>query len=150
MRKAATLTIALAAVLALAGCGGSAEPGTTTSEAGEPQAAPTPEALPAKTTAVPHTETAAPPPPATATLTLTMKGGQPAGGRKQWNVKKGKRVLIVVRSDRADRVHLHGYDVAGDVAPGKPARLRLTATIAGRFELESHESDLVIAELEVR
>jgi hypothetical protein len=47
-------------------------------------------------------------------------------------------------------VHLHGYDVMVDVAPGKPARLRFKATIPGRFEVELEDRGLHIAELEVR
>ena len=155
MRKVIVFTGTFAAAVALAGCGG--EDGSPESP---PPAAPAPlltversgpDALPVITQPgrIPGSTTP-PPPGTTVTLTLTMKGGKPVGGRKHWKVAKGKRVMIVVGSDRADRVHLHGYDVAADVAPGKAARLSFKATIPGRFELESHGSDLTLAELEVR
>lgn len=150
MKKVSFLVLALAAAAALGGCGGNNSTGSTTAEE-QPSAAPNPNALPVTQAGpVPRTPTAPAPPPTTVTLTLTVKGGKPVGGQKHWKVAKGKRVAIVVASDRTDRVHLHGYDVAADVTPGKAARLSFKATIAGRFELESHESDLAIAELEVR
>lgn len=155
MRKAIGLTAVLAASVALAGCGsGSDSAGSTTSPAPAPapsEQGGSPEALPVTLPGGRIPPSTTPPPPSTTvTFTLTMKGGKPVGGQKHWQVTKGKRVLIVVGSDRADRVHLHGYDVAADVAPGRKARLPFKATIPGRFELESHASDLVLAELEVR
>jgi hypothetical protein len=55
-----------------------------------------------------------------------------------------------VRSDVADHVHLHGYDLMRDVAPGAPAQLVFTADIPGRFEIELEDRHLQLAELEVR
>jgi hypothetical protein len=50
----------------------------------------------------------------------------------------------------SDHVHLHGYDIVRDVAPGRPAVIRFRATTAGRFEVELEDRGLQIAELEVR
>jgi hypothetical protein len=47
-------------------------------------------------------------------------------------------------------VHLHGYDVFADVAPGKAARLVFVASIPGRFEVELEDRGLQIADIEVR
>lgn len=64
-------------------------------------------------------------------------------------VAKDQRVVVVVRSDVADNVHLHGYDIARDVGPGKPARIAFRATLAGRYEMELEESGLPILDLRV-
>jgi hypothetical protein len=44
---------------------------------------------------------------------------------------------------------VHGYDLMGDVAPGKPVTIAFKATAPGRFEVELEEHSLPIAELEV-
>src|SRR5262245_36055041 len=59
-----------------------------------------------------------PKPPETAVMTMTVKNGKPVGGIKRFTVEKGKPLSIVVYSDVADEVHLHGYDKHVDVAPG--------------------------------
>jgi hypothetical protein len=64
-------------------------------------------------------------------------------------VDKGDRVVLVVRSDVADEVHLHGYDLSRDVEAGGQARIPFRATIAGRFEVELEERGVPIAELTV-
>ena len=61
-----------------------------------------------------------------------------------------KKVTLVVSSDIADEVHLHGYDLMADAAPGEKARIAFVATIPGRFEVELEDRALQIGELEVR
>jgi hypothetical protein len=84
------------------------------------------------------------------TVRITVRDGRAVGGIARDKLEQGEQVVLVVRSDVADHVHLHGYDVMVDVAPGKPARLRFKATIPGRFEVELEDRGLHIAELEVR
>ena len=60
------------------------------------------------------------------------------------------QVVFVVKSEFADEVHLHGYDLSADVAPGEPATIRFTADAPGLFEAELESRSLPIAELEVR
>lgn len=99
------------------------------------------------TTQATTTEAGRPPP---RSFTLAVQNGRPRGGVKRLRVERGERVVLVVRSDVGDHVHLHGYDVMRDVGPGKPARFRFRATLTGRFELELEDRHLLIAELEVR
>ena len=47
-------------------------------------------------------------------------------------------------------MHLHGYDLSADVAPGSPATIQFTADVPGRFEIELEDLGVQIAELEVR
>ena len=57
--------------------------------------------------------------------------------------------MIVVRADDGESEHVHGYDVERTITPGKPVRLPITATIPGRFEVELHHPDSVLAVLTV-
>jgi hypothetical protein len=76
--------------------------------------------------------------------TISIAGGEVRGGEKEITVMKGEIARIEVRSDAPDEIHLHGYDVYRDVAPGKPARFRVKANAEGIFELEAHELGHVI------
>jgi len=96
-----------------------------------------------------ETETAPPPETGPTTLVVVFRDGEVVGGIKRPSVKQGDRVVFVVRSDVSDEVHLHGYDLAVDVAPGEPARIRFTADLVGRFEIELDGRHLPLAELEV-
>jgi hypothetical protein len=90
------------------------------------------------------------PKPAVVQVPIVVRGGKPVGGIKRATVAKDRVVVLVVRSDVADEVHLHGYNVMRDVAPGTPARLRFRATIPGQFEAELEERGLQIANITVR
>lgn len=83
-------------------------------------------------------------------IPVAVAGGRVAGGVKTVRLRRGEQVVIVVRADVSDHVHLHGYDRTADVGPGRPAQLDFRATIAGRFEVELEERRLRILELEVR
>jgi heme/copper-type cytochrome/quinol oxidase subunit 2 len=69
---------------------------------------------------------------------------------KHFTIQQGRQVVFVVKSELADEVHLHGYDLSADVAPGAPATIRFKATAPGLFEAELESRSLPIAELEVR
>ena len=84
------------------------------------------------------------------TIAITVRDGEPVGGLARATVKQGDPVTIVVDADTADEVHVHGYDLKANVAPGKPARVAFSATLAGGFEIELEEAGLHIAELAVQ
>jgi len=134
---------------ALASCGGddgdaAATDTTTTSEST------TTETTTTETTTTETTTTETTPPPAGPTeIRIVVVNGAPKGGIVRENVKKGDRVVLIVRSDVADHVHLHGYDIKRDVAPGQPARLPFKATIPGRFEVELEDRGVPIADISV-
>ena len=56
---------------------------------------------------------------------------------------------VVVRADVSDHVHLHGYDLLADVAPGNPARIDFVADVAGVFEVELEDAGTLLFNLEV-
>ena len=95
------------------------------------------------------TETTPPPPPGPTEIRIVVVNGAPRGGIAREKVQKNDRVVLIVRSDVADHVHLHGYDIMRDVAPGMPARLPFRATIPGRFEVELEDRGVQIADITV-
>ncbi len=80
---------------------------------------------------------------------IHLVGGQPAGGKRKITVKKGDTIRLKVTSDEAGEIHVHGFDLEQDAAPGKPASFTFKANIEGRFEVESHISNAQIAEISV-
>lgn len=76
------------------------------------------------------------PPPVTR---IEIRAGAVVGEPAQIEVRTGETVRVVVASDAPDEIHLHGYDITRQAAPGKPARFRFTAGLEGAFEMESHE-----------
>ena len=146
------LLVALAAsVLAAAGCGGEeSSPEASTTDQVTVETPPTTVETPPTTTveAPPPTTVEAPPKPRT--IVIVVDQGRPRGGIKRPRLEKGEKVVLVVRADAGEAVHIHGYDIEKPVKPGKPVRIPLTATIPGRFEVELHHPDSLLAVLEVR
>lgn len=96
-----------------------------------------------------HSATAAPPADETVKIRIAVPSDTVPTVRR-FSVRRGRDVEIVVRTELTDHVHLHGYDLVADVAPGRPGRIAFAADAAGIFELELEERGLPIAELEVR
>jgi heme/copper-type cytochrome/quinol oxidase subunit 2 len=63
--------------------------------------------------------------------------------------KQGDTVRFRVRSDVADEVHVHGYDLMKDVEPGKEITFSFPAEITGIFEIELENAGQQIAQLRV-
>jgi hypothetical protein len=82
-----------------------------------------------------------PPPPEPEVTRIRMRGGAVVGGVKDIEVESGDTVRIVVASDAPDEIHLHGYDITRNAAPGNPARFRFEADAEGAFEIESHVAE---------
>jgi hypothetical protein len=74
---------------------------------------------------------------------------KPKGGVKRLTFTKGDRIRFRVRSDTADEIHVHGYDVHKDVTQGGTVTFSIPATIEGRFVVELEGQGEQIAELEV-
>jgi hypothetical protein len=114
--------------------------GTTTSAAtAPPTVEPTTTETEAATTAAPEATQ----------LVVTIRGDEPVDGIVRAEAHKGDPVVVIVRSDVADEVHVHGYDLMAEVAPGKPVRIEFTADLTGRFEIELEGRGKQIAQLTV-
>ena len=144
MRPAAMLFALAASALALAGCGGGSSQADATTETTQ---ATTPATTTTETITAETTTTSAPKP---RTITVVVEAGRPRGGIQRPTVDKGEKVVLVVRTDAGEEVHLHGYDIEKPVTPGTPVRISFTANLPGRFELELHHPDALLAVIEVK
>jgi hypothetical protein len=122
------------------------ETAATTDVATTTETAPGTTETPPATTAEPPATTTA---PDTVQLDYVVVAGKPQGGIARDSVDRGQTVAITVTSDVADEVHVHGYDLMADVAPGNPVRIEFTATLTGRFEIELEGRNKQIAQLTV-
>ncbi len=83
-------------------------------------------------------------------VSITAVNGRPVGGIKRPTVKKGRTVRLVVRTNVGTQVHLHGYNIEKTVRKGVPTVIQFVARVPGRFELELHPMDALLAQLTVK
>ena len=83
------------------------------------------------------------------TVQITVTGTKVETAERRVKVPLDGKVRLEVTADRADEVHLHGYDRKVDIEPGKPAVLEFTADVPGVFEVELEEASLKLVELQV-
>ena len=105
------LSLALAAVLLLAACGTASQP----------------EPSPPEPSAVSAT-----------VIDLPIVNRSTALTRADLRATQGETVRLTVTTDEPGEVHLHGYDLTADVAPGHPGELVFEATTAGAFAINFH------------
>jgi hypothetical protein len=72
---------------------------------------------------------------------LHIEGGALAGGPRTLRVTEGDRVRLRWTADAPTVLHLHGYDLEREVAPGRMAEFGFDAYATGRFPVEVHGSD---------
>jgi hypothetical protein len=126
-------------VLALSGCAGTDEP---------PASSSTGTSAPESSTSA-SSSPAGPITPAGQRIVVTVAGGQVTGDTGRVPVAAGEQVTLVVTSDVADELHLHGYDLRTALTPGTPAELSFEATVPGVFEVELHDAGTVLLTLQV-
>jgi heme/copper-type cytochrome/quinol oxidase subunit 2 len=134
---AAVIAIVAVVILTTAGGGGDDEQEATSAQQ---TATPTP------------TETAAAPDETPPEPTPTPKPQPPLvtpGKVTKLRFEQGDTVKFRVRSDVADHVHVHGYDLIKDVEPGKTITFSFPAEITGIFEIELEDRGEEIAQLRV-
>lgn len=135
----------LVAGLGLAACGSDEEGAGDTTETTTSQTVTATDTTTTTTT----TETT-PPPEKPTVVRIAVVNGAPKGGIVRRTVDKDDRVVLVVTSDVADEIHLHGYEISRDVAAGGTARLRFKSTVPGRFEVELENRGVQIADISVQ
>jgi cupredoxin-like protein len=84
------------------------------------------------------------------TITVRVADGKVTPKAGRITVARGTQVRLVVTSDVADEVHVHAYDKEVRLTPGKAAVLEFTADQTGLFEVETHETKLILFQLLVR
>ena len=72
------------------------------------------------------------------TFTLPIANGRVPSDKRRIRVKQGDLVKLLWSGDRHMALHLHGYDIAKDVAPGTVTEMTFTARATGRFTIEPH------------
>ncbi len=83
------------------------------------------------------------------TIAVEVAGGKPVGGVQRVKVALGSVVGLMVASDVAEEVHVHGYDILRAVSDGHPAHFAFNAEIPGVFEVEFEGSGRLLMQLEV-
>ncbi len=137
-RRRFSPAVAVLAIAVAAGCGAPAADSPTvaaTATAGAPSARPS-----ASTTSAE---------PRAQIIALSFAGGRAGDGPGRIAIPVGETVELVVTSDVADEIHLHGYDRSVTVEAGGTATLSFTADIPGVFEVELEELGAPLARLEV-
>jgi hypothetical protein len=82
-------------------------------------------------------------------IEFVVEGGKVVGGSRVIRLTRNDAVQLVVRSDKADELHLHGYNLHADLLPNKPATLKFVASRTGRFSAELHGSGVELGVLEI-
>lgn len=83
------------------------------------------------------------------TIAVEVVGGEPIGGHQRVEVELNSEVAIMVTSDTAEEIHVHGYDILHSVAVGQPLHFSFTAEIPGVFEVELEGSGRLLLQLTV-
>ena len=80
---------------------------------------------------------------------ILVRDGKPVGGVARLEFERGERIRFTVVSNTADEVHVHGFDLAKDVAAGGSAHFDFRADFEGVFEVELEGPHVQIAELRI-
>ena len=130
--------------------GTTAGPRSTIPPATAPPSTPSP---PTPSTSAPTPTTEPPPPPTTEAgpllISINVYDGI-AEGDEHLVIERGTTIELVVTSDVADEIHVHGYDYKADVEAGGTAKITFVADLPGIYEVELEDSRLVLIELEIR
>jgi len=144
VRRIALLASALTLAVTLAGCG--------SEEPNEPPTDPTSSSTPQETPDETHdetTETTEPSEPEVREIEIVFEGDQaPQVERVQLGV--GEAVELVVTSDQPGELHVHSSPEQTLAYGAGTTRLPLTIDRPGLVEVERHEPEALVLQLEVR
>jgi len=83
------------------------------------------------------------------TISVAAKAGKPVGGVQVYKLKRDDDVTLTVVADRADQLHVHGYEIERELAADQPQTVKFIAKRTGRFSVELHKSGATLAVLEI-
>ena len=144
---AATALVLLLPLAACAGTDASDDTAGTTASGSSAPAGQSASATPG--TPAEAAQEAAPSAEAGQRIEVEVAGGQVSGDTGRVPVAVGTQLTLVITSDATDEVHVHGYDLTADLAPGTSAEISFAATIPGVFEVELHEAGTALLALQV-
>ncbi len=76
--------------------------------------------------------------PGVQSIEIQIEGRKVVGDNNVFRVDQGTQIELVVTTDEAASLHLHGYDIEFAVTPEEPATVSLTAHATGRYPVTSH------------
>ena len=140
IRRGSCLLAGLVLVLALGGCAsGDDDPG----DAGTTASASATTGGSASSSPATETEQAV-------EISVAVTDGKVEPEPRRVEVAKDSQVRLIVTSDVDDELHVHGYEVEAELEAGRPTTVELVADQTGIFEVETHETELELLQLEVR
>ena len=143
MTRSTAVPVLLALALLTAGC-------AADDSAGDTATTPTPAASASSAGPVTSPSASASAETRTVDIAVTIKDGKVEPPPRRVKVAAGEQVHLLVTSDVDDEVHVHGYEVEGELEAGRTTTIEFVADQAGVFEVETHESELALLQLEVR
>ena len=152
MRRSSASAI-LAAVLAVAvvgGCGSetaSSSGSASQPSADEPTSAVTPSEPPGESS-----EPAEPEESDAVTVEISIAAGDVDPAGEQVEATVGQTVVLVVDSDAAEELHVHSApdDHEFAIEPGQNQTFRFPVEQPGQFDIETHDTGVLVAQLVVR
>jgi hypothetical protein len=87
--------------------------------------------------------------PGTVVVASALRNGRATPAPHRVSVPVGGTVQVRVDSDKVVQVHVHGFDLEYDAAPGVPGCVSFVADRAGLFDVEAHP-DTLLLQLEVK
>ncbi|MGH8940557.1 MAG: cupredoxin domain-containing protein [Actinomycetes bacterium] len=83
-------------------------------------------------------------------VVVAVKDGKVSPKPHRVKISMGTRVRLLVTSDVDDQVHVHGYELEKELPAGQTVTVKFVADQAGLYEVETHDSELTLLQLEVR
>lgn len=136
MRRAPVLLSLLTVGALAAGCGSSSP--TTSASGSAPSATPS-----ASGSAVRQSSQA------NVVGTLTVVNGKPDGGVKRISTTANQPAVLLVTSNKATEVHVHGADRTIEVLANVQTTVDVSQPAPGSYEVEDHASDALLVQLRV-
>jgi hypothetical protein len=83
-------------------------------------------------------------------INVSVSNGRVHPADHREDVSVGDTVKLTVSSDRDDIVHVHGVNIEKPVSAGGSVTITFKVTDPGIYEVETHESDLTLLQIEAR
>jgi hypothetical protein len=135
-RTPALLALLAAGTVALSGCGGSSSSPSAASSGGT-------------TTSSAPSSTGAAASQSQVIGSVTLTKGKPQGGAKRISTKAGQPAVLMVTSDEATEVHVHGADRLVKIPANQATSVDVSEAAPGSYEVEDHSSDALLVQLRV-
>lgn len=152
MRLPRKPAVALLAVgLLLTACSAPSGPSTDAEGSDPAQTTSSPSALAPSSTAPSSAppSAAAPSPSDAVEVAITVRDGRVQGSVQTAKIRAGQTVKVSATLDTADSIHVHGYDKTIELTPNQTGSTTFVADVKGVFDIETHESELLVARLNV-